>query len=146
MGRPPIIKDTEILKDILEAISSGMSNKDACILAGISEESFYHIMRTIEKAKTDPDSVPHSEDYLQFSESLKRARLKFKEKRVANIAKSEQWQSDAWLLERQFPDEYGKKEKVELSGSVESTDLSGMSFEELMALKHGPDWNKNGPE
>ncbi len=40
--------------------------------------------------------------------------------RLKNItdASKDSWQAAAWFLERKYPDEYGKKNKYTLSGSI----------------------------
>lgn len=94
-GRPRVpISEWEIL---LGGIASGLTNRDACTLAGIGESTFY------EKQKDDPE----------FAERVKRALVQFKHERIKKIREDTSWQSSAWLLERKFPEEFGRKDQVD---------------------------------
>ena len=83
----------------LQAISSGMTKKDAIALSGISEAAFY---------------ARQKED-VEFLELVKKAEISFKLRHLHNIEKhsQENWSASAWLLERKFKQEFGKEHKVE---------------------------------
>ncbi len=85
----------------LQAISSGMTKKDAIALSGISEAAFY---------------ARQKED-VEFLELVKKAEISFKLRHLHNIEKHSQdnWSASAWLLERKFKQEFGKEHKVEHS-------------------------------
>lgn len=80
---------------VLEALKLGHLNGDACILGGVSEDSFYN------KIKTDPE----------FSEKVNKAKLKAKDMCIKMIRKTAltRWTAAAWWLERKYRDEFAVK-------------------------------------
>ena len=88
----------------MKYIEGGATNKEAALLAGITEETFYQWKRT------KPE----------FSESLKKAEVKRKIRLTALIidAAKKTWQAAAWYLERVYHDEFAKKEIREHEGKV----------------------------
>jgi len=88
---------TEQKELILQSIEGGLNNKDACTLAGVSSEWFY-------KQRSDND---------EWSEAIKKAKVKNKAFHIDKISNDKSWQSSAWYLERIYKDEYQiKKEEV----------------------------------
>ena len=87
----------EIIVEICGYIESGLNQKDAAILAGISTSTFHEW------------DNKHSE----FSEALKVSKVKNKEFHLKKISSAKTWQASAWYLERIYKDEYQiKKEEV----------------------------------
>lgn len=79
----------------------GMSNKDICACIGLSETTFYGWIK-------DEESQMHR----KFAQSLKEAEGEFKAALREQIIKHgrKEWQANAWLLERTFPEEYARPE------------------------------------
>lgn len=88
------------IKDIVNVIGVGGTDKDAYTVAGISAETFYEWMK-------DPS----------FSEQITRARAQGKVARLARIRQhgAKDWRADAWYLERRYPDEYAQHLIVKLT-------------------------------
>ena len=108
LGRPSkLTPDTEAR--ILNAIRCGAPNKVACAAAGIGERTLY---QWLEKSKELPDS-----EYAQFAQSLTRARQEGIAARLAIIQKAagQDWRAAAWLLERDLPEVFSLKFRVEHS-------------------------------
>jgi hypothetical protein len=109
----------ELTKKICAAIRTGLTYKDACLVAGISETSFYEwrskgeqeLARLNEKGARRRSSM---QPYADFAESLKKAVPQRKLTLLNNIRKANAWQSDAWLLERLHYDEFGKRERIDI--------------------------------
>ena len=78
--------------EICDYIESGLTAKDAAMLAGITEETYYSWK------KTKPE----------FSESVKKAELELKKKTVKGVlnAGDKDWRANAWWLERKYTDEF----------------------------------------
>lgn len=78
-------------EELCKYISNGLSQKDAAVMAGTTEKSFYEWMKKSE-----------------FSESVKKATVGFKLYHLHNIAKhaATTFTASAWLLERKFPEEF----------------------------------------
>lgn len=84
----------DTVKRLTDAIRLGGSDRDACVFAGISEDTLANWR------KTKPD----------FSESIDRARMDGKLQRIGRIKKhgENDWRADAWYLERRWPEEYAQ--------------------------------------
>lgn len=108
----------QIIKAICEHIEMGVSNKDAAALEGISEDTFYAWMKKVE-----------------FSEPLKKARLKDKARSVKLITKAglTKWQANAWKLERSYPEEYALRARFEHTGKG-GRPLGGPSYDHIKKL------------
>ena len=83
---------------LLFYLKKGLNVKDSCVLAGISD----YILGQL---RSDPD----------FEELLKQSELNYKIELVEYVedaASCGTWQAAAWLLERKYADEFGKKNTV----------------------------------
>ena len=130
-GRP---KGTTVLLDdarrdeLINLIVLGVPVSKAVGMVNLAESTFYHWMSRgmIERDRlaTIPDAKPKPEEkiYLNFLESLTRARNEAIAKKVAVVssaASQGDWKASAWWLERQVPEEFGRVDKQEvLSHSV----------------------------
>ncbi len=78
--------------ELCKYISNGLSQKDASIMVGIGETTFYEWLKKAE-----------------VSEAIKKATVRFKLFHIHNIAKHAEttFTASAWLLERKFRDEFG---------------------------------------
>lgn len=133
-GRPcehPVSKYTERrVARLVEALELGASLKLAAGAAGISYETLRRWMR---EGEQDPGS--------QYAELV--SRIHEAEGRLAVVCMSHiqraagrgAWQASAWILERRFPDLYGRKNRttVEHAGSVTVDSTSASLVEELLA-------------
>jgi transposase len=99
-GRKRILSN-QVEKRLCASLAAGNSIATACSLTGISESSFFEWKRRGESGETD---------FVEFSQSVRRARAKAKQRLVAIIQRQapRDWKSAAWLLERGFRAEYGK--------------------------------------
>ena len=118
----------ELTADVDKYISMGMTNQDVCNLVGIEESTFYKWLQTAEEPGAD-------EKYVKFSDTVKKALSNFKAQHVLNILKAsklpQHWQASAWMLERKFPKEFGKIDRL----AVEREDDNGMIAEILAMVK-----------
>ncbi len=93
---------TKYNPDIVEKFESlfkeGSNRTDACLLAGISYETFSRWM----------------DEKSEFSESVKRSEADFKQGLITIIKKAAitSWQAGAWLLERKYQLEYAIKKET----------------------------------
>jgi len=92
-------KDTVL--SLLTALSEGQGRVRACKLAGISYETFSEWI----------------ENKVEFVDAVKKAESVGNDK-IADICKrriieDESWQSAAWWLERNFPEQYALRSKME---------------------------------
>lgn len=99
MGRARAITP-EVAKHICEALAKGNHVQTACDLVGIHKDTHYEEM----KRNTD------------YSDAIKKAVAEGEAKTLGVIADATPkfWQAAAWMLERRFPDRWGRKDKVEM--------------------------------
>ena len=91
----------ELIRRAVKLKKGGASNIDIAKALGISESTFYRWT-----------STPTSDNQRELSELLKKAEADYKNALMGIIAKAAQerdWKAAAWLLERKYPDEYGRK-------------------------------------
>jgi len=100
----------EIIEEISGYLEEGANAKDACDLAGISEETFY----AWKKEKPE------------FSESVTKGKLKFKIGLIKTIneAGKKTWQASAWILEHRYPKEFSLRH-------IEDTEYEDTNKDEL---------------
>ena len=102
-GGPALpMKRSEVAQVIL-AITTGVKPRVALRAAGFPEGMVRAIMK-----------------HPEFLGWAAEARAKFVQDRVAAIvaAEGEDWKAAAWMLERTMPEEYGRKDKVEVKATV----------------------------
>jgi len=122
-------RPTRLSKQLIEQIATYIENgnfaQDACKLADVSEAGYYKWLATGraildgELPKTKANALT-----VDLVEAIKHADAKFKAYHLSNINKASRttWQASAWMLERRFPEEYGRRTdnavKVEADGAV----------------------------
>lgn len=106
----------ETCEAICTSIAKGNTIKYSVMKEGIHESTFYNWMKKGEESKTQRGI------YYEFFESIKKAQEEGKNHLVRGIQEhgKKNWQAMAWLLERKYPHEFGRREnvKMEHSGSV----------------------------
>ena len=110
--KPKITED--LIKIICELKGKGMSNKDICMAVGIHEATLYRWL-----------NKPSARLHRVLSEEFKKAEARYKQElldtiRGAALAKRQYWTAAAWLLERKYPEEFGRPETRKTA--VESED------------------------
>ena len=136
----------KLIADLAKHVSNGLANKDAIRLVGISEPTFYRWLR---EAADEEQAKPL---HLELVDALDKASAAFKAanlgiiraaateptvetqehviehkdgtqtKEVRRTTRPPTWQPAAWLLERRFPGEFGRR-MIEHAGKLE-TDAS----------------------
>lgn len=101
MARPSKLTP-ELAEKIANYISTGNYTSVVCGLVGVGESTFYRWLEKGVKAK--------SGKYREFWESVKKAEAAREVKWIKDIDSDPSWQSKAWLLERRYPERWGKKE------------------------------------
>ena len=97
MGRPTKLTP-EVQKRILAFIRAGNTFRDSAACAGIGESTFFQWKR----------------ENPEFLAALKKAEVQFIDRNLAIIQKTanKTWTAAAWLLERRFPERFGRDRKV----------------------------------
>lgn len=108
MGRPSkLTKSRE--KTLLESIKIGMPIMESCQLAGISKTTYYNWKEKAEENR---------KEYVDFLDSLKKAEITAQKNLIKIISLDKSWQSKAWILERRWPNAWGRKDKVDVGGEI----------------------------
>jgi len=139
-GRKPKLSK-EMVDQICLYIENGNTNKDAVLLSGITETAFYQWKEKANRIK-DAGRLNRSENeiYLYLLESIKKAESKFRAYHIGNInvASKKEWQASAWMLERRYPNEFGRR-GVEIEVPVKQGD----DVEEVVRI-YVPDNGRDG--
>lgn len=108
------------MQEVIKGITAGLPYDTSCALAGIHYTTFNNWMKAGESAV--------SGKFFKFFEDVKKAEAIAESVHIAEIkkaaagrkadttkgleAKEGIWQASAWLLERRYPQKWGKKEQV----------------------------------
>jgi len=108
------------IRIILDAIGEGLNQREASILAGISEDTLSLWKRQ------DSD----------FSEQIRQKEIECKLSHIRNInrASEKSWQASAWFLERKYKDEFAVKSNIDIK-STENIEKMTAIMQELLTPK-----------
>ena len=109
--------DESVWQRLNQAISVGAYIEDACVFAGISSRQF---RRWRELAEQGIEPYAERWEEINKSESQSIVRNLFN---IQNASNNGTWQASAWLLERKYPEKYGRKETVNLSTDKKQFDV-----------------------
>lgn len=107
MGRPTELNPA-LQRKIVAMIRDGVTPEIASRAAGISASTYY-LWRA--KARENPDS-----QYSEFSEAIEKAVAECEARAVHVIAKAfpNSWQAAMTMMERRFPDRWGRRERIDV--------------------------------
>lgn len=101
----------QLQKKICEQIEEGNTFDRACRLCNISDRIFYKWREQGKEAKRGK--------FFQFFQAVKRAEERFIAwhlKVIKDAAEAGTWQAAAWILERKYFEEFGRKDRHEVTG------------------------------
>lgn len=122
-GRPTKCTPDRV-KRIIDALKGGNTREVAYAYAGVSRGAFYKWLARGEAQlllDLDPDAIPESErPYVDLVEGVKRAESEAVVRNVLLVSKAAEtsWQAAAWWLERRYPQDWGRKDNLHLSGGL----------------------------
>jgi transposase len=99
---------------------------------GIGRKTFYE---WLQRGEVENDSI-----YAQFAHTVKRAQAKAKEELLSGIraGNAGDWQGKAWILERCYPAEFGRRERLEITGAdggpIEVEHIAKLSDDALQSI------------
>lgn len=114
MGRPTKLTDVTQAR-FLEALKLGLPYELCSDFAGIAPGTFYDWMN---RGKAEPGSR-----FAEFSDAVKAAQGASAASAMARIREASengQWQAAAWILERRFPQHFGRRQQIEHAGSIDT--------------------------
>ena len=109
--------DESVWQRLNQAISVGAYIEDACVFAGISSRQF---RRWRELAEQGVEPYAEKWEEINKSESQAIVRNLFN---IQNASNNGTWQASAWLLERKYPNKYGKKDTVNILDNQNNFDV-----------------------
>lgn len=92
----------DTVKAICDALSIGLSIKDACNIADIDQKTYER----------------WSKQHVDFADAIEKAQSSMKARKLARIEKAGRegtWQADAWALERKHPEEFGQRLTIKIA-------------------------------
>ena len=117
----------ELQQLLCQAVAVGATDRLACQYAGISQESLY---TWLEKGRAG------TQPYAEFAEAFQKAKGRhaiLSRAKIEKAASDGTWQASAWIMERKYPEEYGRSVQ-ELHHKV---DYAKLSDEQLARLAAG---------
>ena len=129
-GQPTKIDNPDLVETVVNFIKAGNYLNTACEAAGISHQTYYNWKARAEEGLASG----RTDKYVEFFERIKKAEKEAEAFLVANIknaaVKKNVWQAAAFLLERKYPERWGRKDRQEVTGNI-GIDLTGLSDEQL---------------
>ncbi len=119
---------------IVKGLRSGCYRKDAAAFADVGTSTFY---RWMERGEADAESDRQSVER-DLWEAVARAEADAVVRMNALIAAAapKDWKAAAWWLERKLPDDYGRRDRLEVTKPRDGgLDLSRLSDEQLDQLE-----------
>lgn len=100
----------QMIEMVCKNLMAGNTKKTTCMAVGITETTFYRWM----EAGASPEGTKMERE---FCESVNKACATLKTVLVSKIMNSQKWQAQAWLLERMFYKEYGRRQLIAHAGA-----------------------------
>jgi hypothetical protein len=121
IGRPTKLNKGVTAK-ILKELERGAPIEAAGPLAGIGRRTFYDWMYRGARALADAEAgkeVPDEErPFMEFYTAVEQVRSEWETRQLEGIEEAgktgpQYWTARAWLLERRFPDKYGRRDRMD---------------------------------
>lgn len=116
---------------ICDGVRSGLPKKRAAERAGIHESTLYDWVNRAEEGRL----------FAKFSKSLKKAEsdlMAYHLDRIKAASDDGTWQASAWILERRFQKEFGRRQEIDHSGKIDgqSSGEIGPGMQALLEEMH----------
>lgn len=122
-GQPTKL-NPEVVRMLCDNITLGMPYRQSCAAAGIGYSTYRNWMirgeDEIERVSANPKATvrKNEQKYVDFVEAIKEAEAKGMRNNLAMITKASKegaWQASAWILERRYPAEFGRKDAIDMN-------------------------------
>lgn len=95
----------ELTDEAIKLVRNGATNADVIAYIGVVESTFYNWLKN-----------PKTKAQRKLSEGLKKAETERKLwhlQRIHNAAQNGDWKASAWYLERRYPNEYARTQRIQ---------------------------------
>lgn len=151
-GQPPyFVKYDGLLERILESLEMGGTQEDSALAAGVSGDTFRQWLRRGRRAREKleagklPETLGYWDPYyISLVEIMETKEAEYKIMLLKRIQKAgeDQWQPNAWILERRWSDEFSTRKRVSHEGhdggAVKFTLDLGEKTEDVVRAKSQP--------
>ena len=140
--------------DILAAaLRKGVIIKHACIGAGICEKTYHNWQNEASDKELDPldpeealGKNPNRDDVLRyFVRETSRALNDYSSELLEKIHNADSWQAAAWILERRFPEEFGRRSAAQRVDTKEDAQTETETTEQTQSETGKPEDNPSHP-
>ena len=118
IGRPPKLT-VLLIEQICDLLISGHSIARSAMISGVSESTIYRWLSIGKKSGAD-------EIYTQLVErvweAIECSEFELLQSMRMAASEKENWRVSAWLLERRFPEKYGKRTESESTKAVNGSE------------------------
>lgn len=145
-GQKSKILDEATRKTVIDSVAMGLTYEVACANASVSYRSFRNWVLRGQRAIGNKALFKRRKEqiYIQFVQDIQKAEAQAETvliRRVRDASKEPtRWQAAAWLLERRYPERYGRRDRVamEHSGDQENPiPLEVSVAEEMIEMIYG---------
>ena len=140
--------------DILaKALRKGTIIKHACIGAGICEKTYHNWQNEASDKELDPldpeealGKNPNRDDVLRyFVRETSKALNDYSSELLEKIHNADSWQAASWILERRFPEEFGRRAAAQRVDTKEDAQTETETTEQTQSETGKPEDNPNHP-
>lgn len=114
IGRPPKLT-TLMIEQICDLLISGQSIATAAMISGVSESTIY---RWLAIGRGDGAEEIHIELVNRVQEAIECSEFELLQNLRMAAENKENWRVSAWLLERRFPEKYGKRLVIQANEQI----------------------------
>jgi transposase len=104
IGRPPKLT-AEMIEQICDLLIEGDTIARSAVLTGVSESTIY---RWLAMGKSEVAEPIYVELVARVGEAIESSEFELLQRMRIAGSKPDQWRATAWMLERRFPEKYGK--------------------------------------
>ena len=121
---------------ICQELSRGVPIKYACVIAGISRDTYYKWLKAAKELPEDTSKYDEYDELLKyFEKKMEEGKAFAIASRVEHIRLDNSWQSSAWWLERMAHEDFGKKQTIDanVNAKVKTADISKLFDDEKVS-------------
>ena len=138
---------------LAEALRKGVIIKHACVGAGICEKTYHNWQNEASDNELDPldpeESLgknPNRDDVLRyFVRETSRALNDYSSELLEKIHNADSWQAAAWILERRFPEEFGRRAAMQHADVEDEVHTESETTEQTQSETGKPEDNPSHP-